>query len=210
MTDSVTQQRPGYNLDRTVSFSDAVIAIAMTLLALDLPLPTGDTNAEVWRSFRENLDDGYLAFAISFVVIAVFWLQHHRFFQRIARLNTSIVLFDLLSMFAVITVPFATRVLPSQGKFSLGPILYSCVMLLWGLAYVLMVLAAKKGRLWREGMPESDPGDMIFGVCASLSMFAVSIPLALIDPLFAQYSWLLIPVVSVTAGRLRERADTRH
>jgi hypothetical protein len=50
---------------------------------------------------------------------------------------------------------------------------------------------------------------MIFGACAGLSMFAVSIPLALIDPRLAQWSWLLIPVVAITAGRLRERRLTR-
>ncbi|GIH08180.1 DUF1211 domain-containing membrane protein [Rhizocola hellebori] len=199
------KEQPDYNLDRTVFFSDAVFAIAMTLLALDLPLPEGETNAEIWRSFAENLDDGYLAFVISFLVIAMFWIRHHRFFQRIARLNTSLVVFNLLSLFSIIVVPFATRALPSQGKFSLGPILYSCVMLLWGLAFVLMVRAAQRGRLWRDGTPSSTPGDLIFGTFAGLSMFAVSIPLALIDPRLAQASWVLIPVVAATAGRLRER-----
>jgi uncharacterized membrane protein len=200
----VTQQ-PGYNLDRTVFFSDAVIAIAMTLLALDLPAPTGDTNAEIWQSFVENIDDGYLAFVISFAVIAMFWIRHHFFFQRIARLNTSLVVFNLLGLFTIILVPFATRVLPSQGKFILGPVLYSCVMLLWGLAYVLMVLAAQKGRLWRDTVPDSAPQEMIFGVCAGLSMFAVSIPLAFINPALAQLSWILIPVVSWAADRARRR-----
>jgi uncharacterized membrane protein len=198
----------GYNLDRTIFFSDAVFAIAMTLLALDLPVPTGDTNAEVWQSFTENIDDGYLAFVISFVVIAMFWVRHHLFFQRIARLNTSLVVFNLLGLFAIIAVPFATRVLPSQGKFTLGPILYSCVMLLWGLAYVLMVLAAREGRLWRDTVPGSAPNEMIFGVCAGLSMFAVSIPLAFVNPALAQLSWILIPVVSWTADRARSRART--
>ncbi len=202
------QVKAGFNFDRTVSYSDAVIAIAMTLLALDLPLPEGETNAEVWRSFVANLDDGYLAFITSFLVIALFWVQHHLFFQRIAKLNTSLVVFNLLSLLTIVLVPFATRVLPSQGRFTIGPVLYSCVMLLWGLSFVLMVRAAEHGRLWREGVPASTATDIIVGTCASLSMFAVSIPLAFLDPQLAQYSWLLIPVVARIVGRMRARRLT--
>jgi hypothetical protein len=46
---------------------------------------------------------------------------------------------------------------------------------------------------------------MIFGVCAALFMFAVSIPVALVNPALAQLSWILIPVVSWAADRARGR-----
>lgn len=67
-------------VERLTFFADAVVAIAITLLALDLPVPTGSTNGDLWRSLRENFSD-YLAFAISFVVIAARWNAHHRIFR---------------------------------------------------------------------------------------------------------------------------------
>jgi hypothetical protein len=61
--------------ERLKFFSDAVIAIAMTLLALELPVPSGETVGEVWRSFGGNWEE-YLAFLITFWVIGQQWMNH--------------------------------------------------------------------------------------------------------------------------------------
>jgi Endosomal/lysosomal potassium channel TMEM175 len=76
--------------ERLMFFSDAVIAIALTLLALDLPVPGGIENATVSipamvNDARQHLDD-YLAFLISFLVIAAHWRLHHRVFVTSAPL----------------------------------------------------------------------------------------------------------------------------
>src|SRR5262249_10189800 len=72
-----------YTHERLIFSSDAVIAIAMTLLALELPVPKGRTDAEVWRSFAEKLHGEYLTFIISFAVIGAFWVAHHQLFRKI-------------------------------------------------------------------------------------------------------------------------------
>ncbi len=65
--------------ERLTFFSDAVVAIAITLLAIDLPVPEGGTVSVFWRSVEH--DDGhYAAFLISFVVIAAAWAYHHVLF----------------------------------------------------------------------------------------------------------------------------------
>jgi uncharacterized membrane protein len=205
----------GLNLERTVYYSDAVIAIAMTLLAIELPLPQGDTPAGVWRSFVSNLGGEYLAFIISFGVIALFWYRHHRTFQLVARINTVLIVWNLLSLLAVVLIPFATKMLSpeavglhgsQENGYVLGPVLYSTIMLTWGAAYVMIVRTASKDGLWREGTPATAPGSMIFGACAALAMFAVSIPIAFLAGAdIAQLSWLLIPVVARLAPVVRER-----
>lgn len=58
--------------DRLIFFTDAVVAIAITLLALELPVPSGRNVSEFWRSVREHHDE-YLAFLISFFVISASW-----------------------------------------------------------------------------------------------------------------------------------------
>jgi len=204
----------GLNLERTVFFSDAVIAIAMTLLATELPLPEGDTPEAVWRSFLSNLGGEYRAFLVSFAVISLFWYQHHRSFERIAHANTTLIVWNLVGLAAIVLIPFATRVLSAEAvglhgeqenDYYLGSIFYSSIMLLWGASYILMVITARKHGLFREGTPASTPGNMIFGACSALAMFAVSIPIALVNPSAATLSWLLIPVVSTVAPRVRSR-----
>ena len=72
--------------DRLVAFSDAVVAIAITLLALDLPVPAGATMSEFLSSLGNNYER-YVAFLISFVVIAAAWRRYHSVFRYIDRVD---------------------------------------------------------------------------------------------------------------------------
>jgi uncharacterized membrane protein len=74
-------------VDRLIFFSDAVVAIAITLLAIDLPVPTGDTVSEFWSSVRHNAGH-YAAFLISFLVIAAAWSHHHDIFRYARRMDS--------------------------------------------------------------------------------------------------------------------------
>ena len=68
--------------ERLTFFSDAVVAIAITLLAIDLPVPEGGSLSLFWTSVRH--DDGhYLAFLLSFVAIAAAWFDHHDLFRYV-------------------------------------------------------------------------------------------------------------------------------
>ncbi|VVJ23864.1 protein of uncharacterised function DUF1211 [Amycolatopsis camponoti] len=77
--DTVGSEARGIAAERLTFFSDAVVAIAITLLALELPLPEGATNAELLRSLGHHQSE-YVSFLISFIVIAVHWRAHHRLF----------------------------------------------------------------------------------------------------------------------------------
>ena len=70
--------------ERLLFFSDAVVAIAMTLLALELPVPVGKTASALWASAREGAGH-YLAFVVSFVVIALAWGEHHHVMRYLER-----------------------------------------------------------------------------------------------------------------------------
>jgi len=187
------------DLERTVYFSDAVIAIALTLLALELPVPHN------WHELPSH-GGSYISFLISFAVISTFWFRHHQLFQKLERVDARVTLLNLLSLFAIVVVPFATKALPeSDPKSSFGPVIYASTMVLWAIAYVLMVLAANRAHLWHHHVAPATPRNMIFGACAALGIFAVSIPIAFASPGIAQLTWLLIPFVATIAGRLRRR-----
>ena len=204
MTHEPNRKDSALNLERTVYFSDAVIAIALTLLALELPVPRD------WPGFVEHLGKEYFAFAISFAVIATFWFRHHQLFQMLSRVDTPLILANLLSLFAVVVVPYAAKALPeSEHASSFGAVIYASTMVLWAIAYVLMVLAAKRGQLWRSQIAPGTPFNMIFGACAALGTFAASIPIAFYSPGLAEYTWLLIPVVATAADRIRRRVRPR-
>jgi uncharacterized membrane protein len=90
----------GRELDRVVFFSDAVFAIAMTLLALTLSLPAGTTNADVASALHKSIPS-MLTYALSFGVIAIYWLAHHRMFRYIRRLDATLLVLNLASLGAI-------------------------------------------------------------------------------------------------------------
>jgi uncharacterized membrane protein len=101
--------------DRLAFFSDAVVAISITLLAIDLPVPEGDTVSQFWTSFRH--DDGhYAAFAISFVVIAAAWSDHHDLFRYARGVDARLRLYNFGWLLSIVLNPFATKLLVVSGQ----------------------------------------------------------------------------------------------
>jgi uncharacterized membrane protein len=100
--------------DRLTLFSDAVVAIAITLLAIDLPVPSGATVPAFLRSVGDN-SGHYWAFLISFQTIAASWGTHHEVFHYTRRVDARLRQLDLLWLFTIVLVPFATRLLTSPG-----------------------------------------------------------------------------------------------
>ena len=85
-------------LERLVFFSDAVFAIAITLLALDIRLPIEAVHLSDLQLFNSLVDiwPKYLSFLISFLVIGNFWIAHHRRYRYISRYDTRLLLLNLL------------------------------------------------------------------------------------------------------------------
>jgi len=102
-------------VERLTLFSDAVSAIAITLLALDLPVPQGDTVSAFWSSFERN-DGHYAAFLISFFVIAGSWSNHHDVFRYTERTDARLRSLNMAWLLTIVLIPFATRMLTETGS----------------------------------------------------------------------------------------------
>jgi uncharacterized membrane protein len=164
--------------ERLVFFSDAVIAIAITLLALELPIPQGHTTAKAWESFRGDFGD-YLAFLISFVVIANAWFSHHWLYRYVQRVHRRVAGINMLWLLTIIVTPFATRVLVGdETAFPMAFTLYAGIQAAAQLTFVAMILTIRRDHLTAAEVP---PGAFNRGITRSLAMaivFVISIPLA--------------------------------
>lgn len=99
--------------NRVEAFSDGVLAIAITLLVLDLRAPeaTGEFGHELLAEWPS-----YLAYVASFVVIGALWQNHHALFTRIARTDTSLIGRNMLLLLACSVLPFPTAVVSSAWR----------------------------------------------------------------------------------------------
>ena len=181
-------------LERIIFFSDAVFAIAITLLALDIRLPLlpetandGDllaALASVWPQV--------LSYCISFLAIGMLWLAHHRTFRYVRRYDERLLLLNLLFLLLIGFVPFPTAVIGEYGN-TVSTIFYAATMAVAGLMFALVWWYVNaNGRLVSERLPPRRFRRVGLRVLWMPAVFLVSIPLAFWSPDAAKYSWLLI------------------
>ncbi|HXZ74928.1 MAG TPA: TMEM175 family protein, partial [Streptosporangiaceae bacterium] len=112
--------------DRVLFFSDAVFAIAITLLVVDIRVPDVVVNAG--QEIKDS-NGRILSFAISFLVIGLFWMAHHRLFRYITALDRSLMFLNLLFLGTIAFLPYPTALLfAGSTRHPAAPAFYaSCV-----------------------------------------------------------------------------------
>jgi len=186
--------------ERLVFFGDAVVAIALTLLALELPVPHGTNDAEVWRAFREHVPD-YAMFLLSFAVIAAYWVTHKWLFGRIGGFSPRLLWLNFVWLLGIILVPFATKVLIEDSPYQLSAVLYASVVGGTGLALINSVRHCRtRGLLRPHATPEIMRRFQLF-LTIPTAAFLLSIPFAFVSLSGAKYSWAVVFVLSAVAAR---------
>ncbi|HVW42240.1 MAG TPA: TMEM175 family protein [Amycolatopsis sp.] len=203
-SDADPRDQPGIRqvaADRLVFFVDAVIAIAMTLLALSLPLPQGSTNTEVLRSALD-LRDEYIAFAISFVVIAAYWRAHHRLFLYVVRLSTRLTTITLCWLLTLVITPFAMKLLNGEGAFQVRFVFYAIVQVAACVLFILLVWEVRHAGLCRDTMPPGFFSHIIGRIGFLTAGFLVSIGVSFVTE-YAYACWIALPAIGVLLDRRR-------
>lgn len=156
MTEEKTER--SLELERLVFFSDAVIAIAITLLALELRPPQvmsgaapAIRSAELVQGLIALLPK-YLSFLMSFWIIGTYWLAHHRLFRYIMRYDEGLIILNLLWLLTIIFLPFPTAVLGDQGDLQPAIILYAVSLSVTGIVLSLLWHHAVSNHLVRESI----------------------------------------------------------
>ncbi|HWK20184.1 MAG TPA: TMEM175 family protein [Microbacteriaceae bacterium] len=190
----------GDSADRIAYYSDAVYAIAMTLLVLDLKIPDGSTSAlqvlqEEWQS--------YVAFMLSFVIIAYSWIGHHRRFRFVTGYDTGLIVVNLVLLFFVVSLPFPTALVSRFAPETSAVITYAAAVALLELAELV-----EWAYLKRRGLlsPKVDDGlfwYIFWDFLPAVIVFGGSIVIGLLaGGSAAMYSWFAMFVVAPAAGIL--------
>jgi uncharacterized membrane protein len=193
--------------ERLIYFSDAVIAIAITLLALELPIPVAPVhgNAGVLDFLGEHLTE-YIAFLISFAAVAMHWTAHQRLFRYATGLTGGVLRWNLLWLLMIVLMPFTTKLLTSDADgFQVQFTGYAVNQALAGGFLVLAVSELRRTRLWRADTPTQVVADALDWIYAVIVMFALSIPVAFLTH-WASLCWALVPVVRLGVRAVRRRA----
>lgn len=186
--------------ERLVFFSDAVVAIALTLLAIELPVPQGATPHELALAFGEGWPE-YLAFLISFLVIFLYWNGHHRQFRYLTDAPPALVRWNGLWLFAIVLTPFATRVLTGEqgvddeGAFPWRFGTYALLQVVAGAGALMSARVMERDELVDEGAPPDLFHNAYIRIGALVVAFGISIPLAFVVGQFAYVIWSISPLI---------------
>jgi TMEM175 potassium channel family protein len=146
---------------RLEAFSDGVFAVAITLLVLDIRPPAeAESSSALWRGLGD-LWPHYAAYAVSFLIIGIVWVNHHAVMSLIARVDRGLAFLNLLLLMAVALIPFATALfaeyLTHGEPQHAAAAAYSIVITLMGAAFgALWIYASHDGRLLLPAFPREE------------------------------------------------------
>ncbi|HTP01564.1 MAG TPA: TMEM175 family protein [Anaerolineales bacterium] len=185
-------------LERLVFFSDAVMAIAITLLALNLHVPELDPAqaAAQLPGQLAALGPSLMTFFISFLVIGIYWISHHRYFGYIRRYDTRLILLNLLFLFFIICMPFLASLLGQYVFIPIALMAYSLAIAALGFSLALIwVYASHDRRLISADVEAEEIRSIRVRLFAAPVVFLVAVPFAYVSTAAVIVIWWLSPLI---------------
>jgi uncharacterized membrane protein len=195
-------------MGRILALTDGVFAFALTLLVLTLTVPVvttkGYTPVQISGHLGHALWMDYGAFAgyvFVFVMIAYWWLAHHRLFRYIIRYDDVLVSLNLLLLLEIAVMPFVLKVFVDYDDTQVAVILFALIQVSAALTIgFLWRYASHNFRLIAREVPE--PVLRYFGARTLITpaIFAISIGVAFVNVTAAEFLWATVFVARWVAG----------
>lgn len=185
-------------LHRLVFFSDAVFAIVLTLLALELRPPEGVENGGLMAALG-HMTPHFVAFASSFGLISIFWAAHMAIMRRLTLFDWPVAWLNLVVLFTIALMPFASALIGEHGVMGEAWRVYCVVLIAASMAQCGLVLAINrdKGRLTGGALAEDIRYRLLRAASPGIA-FSVGLALSLAGmPDLAFLCWLLFPPILI-------------
>ncbi len=182
----------GKDLSRILAFTDGVFAIAITLLVLQIEVPGGlASNSGLLDELGDLLPDLF-AFAISFIVIGMYWINHHRLMRMVGEYDRRLMVMTMFYLAWIVLLPFSSQLIGEYGSdIHLSAVIYIVNLAMIALAYSLMIRTILSHKL---GEPDYE-WDLALSLKSSHFVFAVfilSAPVALLLGGWTPLLWFLV------------------
>ena len=201
---SLEESRRVNSLDRLIGLSDGIFAFAITLLALDLvtPVIVGQATDTSLAISLVGEFHSFFGFFVSFWVISLHWLSHHRIFRYIKTSDPGLLALNLALLFFVVLIPFATRVL-NYGFLPVALIVYALIQIgALVMDSIIWKYASRDGSHLLDAQISSNTKRWLSmrGYVGSV-IFALSILIAFVNPDLSVVSWLMAAPILVILDR---------
>jgi uncharacterized membrane protein len=182
---------------RIETLVDGIFAISMTLLVLNLSIPqlTNSTSNITVENYLIGLIPKFFTYALSFVILGIFWRVNHQQFYRIKHANTALLWITVIWLLFVALVPFSTSLTGKYSDYQSAQVFFDINMFLIGIfSGLIWYYATKKGfideKLTHEKIVEINKLNLILPVLAVIAIGAT-----FITPSWSSSAYFLIPIV---------------
>lgn len=193
------------DLGRIVAFTDGVMAVAITLLVLNLEVPTvpGDELDDALVDLIPSL----IAYLLAFALVGRFWVIHHRLFETLRAFDSRLMTLNLAFLTLIVLVPFATALF---DRYTDEPIASAVLGGILGLAalthWLAVVYTLRSGLVHEQHRPVTEPVASPVGLGFTL-LFLLSVPVAFLSPTAATLMWAATILLHYPIGRMRTKGS---
>jgi uncharacterized membrane protein len=182
------------NKGRLEAFTDGVIAILITIMVLELKVPHGTD----WEALRPLVPVS-LTYVLSFVMLGIYWNNHHHMLQAAQRINGKILWANLHLLFWLSLVPFGTGWMGENHFAPLPTAVYGAMLLLAAIAYTILARAI---------VLEEGPGSKLAAALGkdrkatfSMLLYVASIPLAFVSQWISVAIYVFVALIWLVPDR---------
>ena len=195
---------PSIKLEHVISFSDAVFAFAITLMALsiDIPdLPTHLTQSELLDKLYD-LYPQFESYVISFAVIAIFWVSYHQVFNHIKGSHITMVYLNLLFLLLITLLSLSTSLVINYGTYQIPYVIYCFIVIMTSsLLATIWWHATRNKRLVDKNLHPFFIKGVLVNLMSIPIVFTISIIISFVNLEIAQYFWLIMAPLNITIKR---------
>lgn len=194
------QRGPDHEPDRLEAFSDGVLAVIITIMALELKAPIGGTVHDLGKSMP-----GLLVYILSFTVIGIYWNNHHHLLRATSRIGGAVMWANLHLLFWLSLIPVLTEWLRRDYRSNLPASAYGGVALGAAFAYAFLVRA-----IVRHNGPGSQVALAVgsdFKGWMSIVLYALGVGLAWVTPWISYGLYVAVAVIWIVPDRRFARGD---
>lgn len=201
------EKKKPVRLERIGGFSDAVFAVAITLLILTIDVPVVSDVSELGPALRA-LWPKFLGFLISFLIIGSFWLSHHFIFNYLKRLTPGFLWLNLFFLMFIVILPFSTDLMSEYSNSKLAVMFYGANMALASLLlFLLWVYMSRNNRLIDEDFDPALHRHLLLIYLNMTIIFLIAMAVAAVSASASQYIYLLLIPNSFVLERIHKKGQ---
>jgi uncharacterized membrane protein len=188
-----------FSTNRIEAFSDGVLAIVITLMVLEIRIPAMAEHISSWDAFHQLLPilPKLLAYAFSFIMIIIFWVNHHQLFQSIRLSARGLLWLNSFWLFWICLLPFATAFLGEHPFLSLGVLLFGVELFLCALTFYFIRRYCLRNNLFESTVSPLKARQQLKKSALGPILYLAAVGLSLISIYLAYTVFIIIPVLFI-------------